>query len=272
MTYDLAAQNPLMKNNVSSVLLLIIVLSCSSKDDARRDFFKTRGVEVASGRVSAWFPKDSVTDNRMREIVDTLNMGISLATQLIGGPKDWQLFKDRKLTYYFTPGKYFISYASKSGDIFIPFIRLKNNTSPWLHETLHIVLRSNKGNWNNNSQVYSYFYMPQWFIEGAAEYLTIKISHDHKIPKVDLFKSGGYVTIDSACQANLQKENGPQVLKYIGTEGAMRELAGDKRADYAPTFYNCSCSFTKYLAETYGLNTVLTSIAEFEHEQESKRS
>jgi len=259
-----------MKSKIFSALLLVISLSCSSdKETARRDFFKAKGIEITKGRVIAWFPKDSLDAMRMNAIVDTLNRGIDLADRFIDGPADWQLFKNKKITYYFCPGKFFVSYASKSGDIFIPFLRLKNNTSPWLHETMHILLRSIKGNWNNNTQVYSYFYMPQWFVEGAAEYLAVKISHDNKIPKVDLFKSGGYTGVDSVCQKNLQKENGAYILKYIGTTGAMRELAGEHRADYAPTYYNCSCSFTKYLAESYGLKTILEGISAFEQEQET---
>ncbi len=260
-----------MKNKVGILLVAVICFSCSSdKSEERRKYFKTNGIEINRGRVIAWFPKDSVSERRMNEIVDTINIGIAVADKFIGGPREWQLFNSKKLTYYFSPGPFFIANtANKSGDIFIPFIRLKKNTIPWLHETMHILLRSNKGNWNNKSLVATYLYMPQWFIEGMAEYLAVKISYDNKIAKVDLFKSGGYLSVDSVCWRSLQRKNGPDILSKIGVAGAPRELAGEKRAEFAPTFYNCSCSFTKHLVETYGLEKMLTAISEFEEEHEA---
>ncbi len=44
----------------------------------------------------------------------------------------------------------------------------------------------------------------------------------------------------------------------------MLKLHGKKRHEYAPAFYNCSCSFTKYLAETYGLDKLLIAYSEQE--------
>jgi len=258
-----------MKNKISFLIAAMLCISCSSnKDEGRRMYFKMQGVEITRGRVVAWFPKDSVSAKRMNEIVDTLNMGIAMADRFIGGPREWQLFRDRKLTYYFQPGPFFIAYASKSGDIFIPFVRLKKNTIPWLHEAMHILLRSKKGNWNNKPDIMSYFYMPQWFIEGMAEYLAMRVAYDNKLRKADLFKSGGYLSVDSACWINLQKKNSENILRKIGDTGAPRELAGEKRAEFAPTYYNCSCSFTKHLVETYGLEKMLVSISEFEKEHE----
>ncbi|MBI1766782.1 MAG: hypothetical protein HY015_06070 [Bacteroidetes bacterium] len=259
-----------MKNKLGILVVSVLCLSCSSdKNEERRKYLETNGIEIKKERVIAWFPKDSVSEKRMNEIVDTLNMGIALADKFIGGPKEWQMFSNKKLTYYYSPGPFFIANTSNSGDIFIPFIRLKNNTMPWLHETMHVLLRSKKGNWHNKSNVISYFYMPQWFNEGMAEYLAVKISYDNKIPKVDLFKSGGYLSVDSVCWKNLQQENGPDVLSKIGKAGAPTELAGEKRREFAPPFYNCSCSFTKYLVETYGLEKMLTANSEFEHEHET---
>ena len=111
--------------------------------------------------------------------------------------------------------------------------------------------------------------MPMWFTEGMAEYLTMKISYNNQLPKVDLFKSGGYISVDSVCRSSLKKENGPYILKHIGETGIMVELFGKKRGEYAPTFYNCSCSFTKYLVETYGLDKMLKAVSEFKNEHKT---
>jgi hypothetical protein len=258
-----------MKKHLAFIGLVLIITSCSGKKDFERvNFLKTDGIVINRDRVIAYFPKDSIPENRMNEIVDTLNLGIMLANKFIGGPIDWQVFKDKKLTYYFSPG-YFVSHTSESGEIFIPYWRVKESQSPWLHETMHILLRSEKGHWNPKSNPMNYFKMPMWFTEGMAEYLAMRISYDNQLPKVDLFDSGGYITVDSVCRSNLKKENGPYILKHVGETGIIAKLFGKKRGEYAPTFYNSSCSFTKYLVETYGLDKMLKAVSDYKNEHKT---
>jgi hypothetical protein len=201
----------------------------------------------------------------MNEIVDTINLGITLADKYIGGPFEWQLFKDKQLTYYFCPGN-FMSTTSKDGDIFISIQRAQNNQSPWLHEAMHILLRSKNGNWRPKSNPMNIFKMPMWLTEGMPEYLAMKISNDYHIPKFDLFDSGGLSHIDSICNINIKKDNGPHILKYIGEPGILIKLFTNKRRYYAPTFYNCSSSFTKYLVETYGFDNILNAFIQYKKE------
>ena len=79
----------------------------------------------------------------------------------------------------------------------------------------------------------------------------------------------GYLKLDSICKQKLTEENGEYILKYIGTKGLMRQLFGEDRVKYAPTFYTCSCSFSKYITETYGLETMLIANSEFKLEHET---
>lgn len=252
-----------MKKVLALIGILLIVISCS--DDETINSLKTDGVVINRNRVIAYFPKGSIPENRMNEIADTINLGIKLADKFMDGPFEWQIFINKQLTYYFCPGN-FMSSTSKSGDIFIPVARAQNNQSPWLHETIHILLRSEKGNWMPKSNIMNYFKMPMWFTEGIAEYIAMKISYDNQLPKADLFESGGYNAIDSVCNISLKKENGPYILKYIGETGIMIKLFTRKRREYAPTFYNCSCSFTKYLAETYGPDKIIKAFSEYKNE------
>ena len=75
--------------------------------------------------------------------------------------------------------------------------------------------------------------------------------------------------MDSVCATKIKSVKGEKVLEYIGKEGSMRELFGNDRREYAPIFYTCSCSFTKYLAETYGLPNLVKANSEFELEHSS---
>jgi hypothetical protein len=252
-----------MKKHLMLAGLLVLAISCS--DDETITALKTDGVVITRERLIAYFPQGSISESRMNEIADTINLGIELSQQYMGGPFDWQTFKDRQITYYFCPGN-FISGTSKEGDIFLPVGRAKNNQSPWLHETMHILLRSEEGNWNPKSNPMNYFRMPVWLTEGMAEYLAMKVSYDYYIPKYDMFKSGGYLLVDSTCNISIKEEKGPYILKYIGEPGMMIQLYTGKRRYYAPTFYNCSCSFTKYLVETYGLDRILEAFTDYKNE------
>jgi hypothetical protein len=252
-----------MKKVFILAVLIILLVSCSN--DETINTLRTEGVVINRERVIAFFPKNSIPENRMNEIVDTINLGIILAEKYIGGPYDWQVFKNKQVTYYFCEGN-FMSTTSKEGDIFIPVWRAQSNKSPWLHETMHILLRSENGNWNPRSNPMNLFKMPMWLTEGMAEFLAMKISYDYQIPKFDIFDSGGYSKVDSVCNIIAKQGNGPHILKYIGEPGIMIKLFTKKRASYAPTFYNCSCSFIKYLVETYGLLKVLNAYTNYKKE------
>ena len=239
------------------------MVSCS--DDETINILRTEGVVINRERVIACFPKNSIPENRMNEIVDTINLGIALADKYIGGPYGWQSFKNKQLTYYFCDGN-FMSTTSKEGDIFIPVWRAQSNQSPWLHETMHILLRSVNGNWEPKSNPMNLFKMPMWLTEGMAEFLAMKISYEYQIPKFDMFESGDFSKVDSICNISVRQENSQDILKYIGEPGIMIKLFTRKRRSYAPTFYNCSSSFTKYLVETYGFDKILNAYTNYKKE------
>lgn len=253
-----------MKN--LQVFFLILLVSCSN--DETVNILKSEGVVIKRDKLIAYFPKNTISENRMNEIVDTINLGITLANQFIGGPYDWQSFKDKQVTFYFCEGD-FKSTTSKEGDIFIPVWRAQSNQAPWLHESMHILLRSENGNWSPKSNPVNLFKMPMWLTEGMAEYLAMKISYDYQINKFDTFESGGLAKVDSISSVILKKENGPYVLKFIGNPGIMIKLFTKKRRFYAPAFYNCSCSFTKFLIEKYGFDKVFQAYTNYKKEIET---
>jgi len=250
-------------------LAIILLAACNDTEEQDKIAeFTLDGIKVQDKNVVAWFPKDSLSVSRMKEIVDTLNLGISLAKQFIKAPQAWQQFPEGTITYYFIPGN-FVSHTTGTNEILIPFWRIKASKAPWLHETMHILFRSKKGNWNEASRINTYFNRPLWLAEGLADYSAFKISDQNRFPIFDLQGMGGYLKIDSVCKARLDGSKGPYILTHIGKEGLMSELFGEERREYAPTFYTCSCSFTKYLSETYGLETMVTAISEFEDEHET---
>ncbi|MFC6998126.1 hypothetical protein [Rufibacter roseus] len=248
--------------------LCVLLLSCSGNaSEERITELASNGVKVENERVVAWFPEDSLSETRMKEITDTLQLVVSASENFLG-KHDWQEFNGEQINYYFNEGN-FVASASPKGDVFIPLWRIQSGKAPLFHETMHVLLRSKKGNWSSESKVNSFFNIPIWFTEGMAEYMALKTAHETKLPNFDLQKGGGYLKVDSTCQAALQTEEGKYVLDYIGEEGAMLKLFTSDRKTYAPPFYNCSCSFTKYLAETYGKEKLLQSYSNFKDEIET---
>jgi hypothetical protein len=258
----------MLSRSKSTIVYLVFILlaACSgSKDSDRIIRLKTLGTQVQQGSVNAWFPKDSLAMDRMRQIVDTLNLGIRLARELIGASQPWQQFSDSVIHYYFFPDN-FISHTTNKAEILIPFWRIKTAKAPWLHETMHILFRSTKGNWNEVSTINAYFSRPLWLAEGLADYSAFRLADSHQIPIFDIQNIGGNSGMDSVCAERIKAEKGTKVLEYIGDTGMMRELSGNNRREYAPIFYGCSCSFTKYLAETYGWQNLITANYEFDNE------
>lgn len=226
-----------------------------------------RGVQVERDRIVAWFPTDSLSRQRMEGIADTLNRGVLQAEQLIGAPFHWQEFSGKPITFYFSPEK-FISHASWDGLVFIPFWRIKAGQSPWLHEALHIIFRSNKGSWGNVSREERAAMMPLWLTEGLPDYVDMKIAYERKFHRFDLWKDGGLLKTDSSCRSKLSGAQGAYILKFVGSPGTPPELFGEHRSQYAPTFYNCSSSFVKFIADQYGLEVLVEGIADFQKEHQ----
>lgn len=249
-------------NRFHIYIFMLLLSACSSSKELSS--FKEEAIRIEKDKVVAYFEKDRIQDDRLYEIVDTINLGIELFHQLINGPFDWQKYGNKQITYYFEPGK-FIAHTTKLNEIEIPIVWYeKRGTSPWLHETIHILLRPKEGFWWPY-RMSSYFHMPQWLTEGMAEYLSMRISHENNLPKWDgLF--GNYLTLDSVCLSYLQGEHGKNVLRYIGKPGFMVKMKMRNGRDYVPVFYTSSASFTKYIAENYSLNVLVEAYSQYKNE------
>lgn len=236
-------------------------------DSLRMIALHHRGVKVESTRVVAWFPADSLTQERMINILDTLNKGIVQAEKYLGMPFQWQVFAEKPIVFYFSPER-FISHAAWDGQVFIPFWRIKSGQSPWLHEALHIIFRSKRGSWGDVSREERAALMPLWLTEGLPDYVDMRIAHQEKFSRFDLWKDGGLLKTDSTCRSKLLGEPGEYILKFVGSPGSPPELFGEQRGQYAPTFYNCSSSLVKFISDQYGIDVLVKGISEFKKEHQ----
>jgi hypothetical protein len=234
-------------------------------DSSRIAYLHQSGVQLSAGDVIAWFPKDSLSMEKMRSIVDTLNLGIQSVKAYIKAPLPWQRLQvGEHITFYFNPDN-FISHTNGLGAAFVPFWRIKNWNAPWLHEACHEILAP--ANERKTSYADVGEYNPTWLIEGAAEFLALRVFADENLPKFRGFNEGSIEHIDETCLNLLKSSKGGYILSYIGSPGFMSELSGSERMSYAPAFYNCSCSFTKFLVAQYGLSSLMDVMGAFPYEQ-----
>lgn len=111
-----------------------------AKQELDRDGWVRLGKDVA-----LWYPADSLADEQAKAIVQRLDRGIRAAKHFIG-QQDWQVQGDRRIHFYCPSGR-FVSHAPGGNCAFIPLWRMRNDESPWLHEALHLLLATPKGDW-----------------------------------------------------------------------------------------------------------------------------
>jgi hypothetical protein len=229
------------------------------------------GVKISEDKVICWFPKDSLSAKQMNEITNRINTGIREAGKFIHAPFAWQLHQPAEpYTFYFRFDR-FVSHASQSGFVSIPFWRIKEGKSPWLHEVIHEMLYTKTGSWYANTITDKEHdeKMPLWLFEGLPDYISLKVSLIKNLPWFDIFSNSKQTNIDSLFVKEIESDNGSYILSFIGAKGVMPELFSDNRFLYAPAFYHGSSSFVQYVADNYNIKILLTAISLFGQEQET---
>jgi hypothetical protein len=229
------------------------------------------GIKITSGKVICWFPKDSLSEKRMEQIADTVNVGIAAAERFINAPLSWQAHPiNEPYVFYFRIDS-FISHASLYGFVSIPFWRIKKGKAPWLHEALHEMLYSKTDKWFTPvmTEQFANENMPLWLYEGLPDYIATEVSRQNHLTNFDVFSNSNNTNADSLLLENLKSANASHIISYIGAKGVMQELFSKNRMDYAPGFYHGSCSFVHFIADNYGLPVLLTALSSFEKEQQS---
>ena len=246
------------------------VPSLHDGDSANISILINEGVKIYKNNVIAWFPKDSLSETQMSRIVDTLTMGIESAEKIIKAPLTWQVHKKGTPYIFYFRLDSFISHASGAGFVSIPFWRIKQGKAPWLHEAIHEMLNTKTGNWTTDSLPEKEWRekMPLWLTEGLPDYISIQASQKVSLPIFDVFSNSYINNIDSICKEDMKRIKADYIVSFIGKRGIIPELFGADRRLYAPTFYHCSCSFVKYIAESFGIEVLVNSLSSFSEEHE----
>ncbi len=225
------------------------------------------GSARAGAHVVLWYPKGGLSDEQAAAIVSRLDAGIGAAKRRIGRP-DWRVEGDPRVHFYCPPDS-FISHAPGGNCAFIPLWRMREDRSPWLHEALHLLLKSDKGDWLVGDDKNADELMPLWLHEGLADALAIDISLAEGLtyysPLVDVPAD----QLDALAASTLRAAPSPDVIAAIGGRGKPQGLFGPERVKFAVPFYNGSASFVRYIAQRHGYEPLLAAIDDFGHENET---
>jgi len=239
-------------------------------DSLNITYLINNGVRISNGKVICWFPKDSLSEKRMNEITDMLNAGIRGAEEFINAPLSWQVHKPTDPYTFFFRFDRFVSHGSGAGFVCIPFWRIKEGKSPWLHEAMHEMLFTTTGDWFDPAIPEKDWKenMPDWLFEGVPDFIALEVCSAKNLPWFDVFSNSSQRNIDSLFIEDLKSDKGKYIVSFIGSKGVMPELSSKDRILYAPAFYHGSHSFVKYLAGNYGIKILLASISSFRQENE----
>ncbi len=260
----------LTKSSISQVPYFSKVPNVQSGDSLNISNLIHHGIKITKGKAICWFPKDSLSEKQMSAIADTLNIGLAAAEKFINAPLPWQAHSITEPYVFYFRLDSFISHASLSGFVSIPFWRIKKGKAPWLHEALHEMLYSKSDKWFSPAMTEQFANenMPLWLHEGLPDFIAMQVASQNHLQHFDVFSNSTSINADSLFLENMKSENASNIIAHIGTKGIMPELFSKNRADYAPGFYHGSCSFVKFIVDNYGLGVLLTAISSFEKENE----
>jgi len=237
-------------------------LDWSAGDSGRAAWLEQHGRTVRRPHAIVVAPADSFTEAGQRALADSLDRGVAALRRLMGAPHSWQRIASRPVTFYVSPDR-FVSHGSGRDVVFVPLVRVRNGTAPFLHEASHELLaasapfapfeyadtllsRRSAERW------------PLWLTEGLPDYLAQRVAAEERLHEGDVFAIGGLAVADSVCAAraatNPRRE---EMLRVVGATGRVEALFTTDRGTVAPAFYACAQSMTKFLVERVGVRPMV---------------
>jgi hypothetical protein len=175
------------------------------------------------------------------------------------GVHDWQAVPKGKITYYLHDDA-FVAHASGRSAVFVPMARVKDGRAPFLHEATHELLASTRRTSATAGDATPVRY-PLWLTEGLADYVARVVADQLGIIEEGPFGTPTLSGADAVCAERALTPDGAKMLPFVGADAVPDLLFTTDRARFAPTFYSCSLSFTKHLAEHIGLDALINLFA-----------
>lgn len=235
-------------------------LDISGPDPGRIADLETTGRRTEGQFVILWTPAAALDDLQASALVARLDKGVNALRQIIG-VHPWQAVGAQKIRYYVSRDQ-FVSHAVGGTEIvMIPLSRLQDGRAPFLHEAAHSLTgRRVTGTGpplDEETRDRLSASRPGWLTEGIADYLGQRAAGQAGVSEGDVLDVGGFEAVDSTCTARLATPAGEEILPYIAALGSHPGLQTTDRPKYAPAFYACAFSFSKFLASVIGAQELI---------------
>lgn len=227
-------------------------------DIPQQKSIEAQGDCLTTDDVVLWMPRGAVAAIDQQAWLSRVSKGVRAAKEYVGRP-DWNFRGDPRIYFYFADAQ-FICHAPPGNTVYIPLWRMSEDQAPWMHETMHLLIASRRGDWFAESEEAQNAGMPLWLHEGLAESLSIDVDQSagltHYSPVIEVPAD----EIDQLCRERLEASPAARILAFVGARGKLPELFSEQRMQYAPAFYAASTSFVRHLQRKYGLRQLLQAI------------
>jgi len=239
----------------SVVLVAQQPLNWAADDGSRVAALSKDGARLEGEHVILWFPK-SLARADAEALVKRLDPGVAGLWSRVG-THDWQSVKKGRITYYLSDDA-FVAHASGRAAVFVPMARVRDGHAPFLHEATHELLASTRTDRTPGGPKVQ---RPLWLTEGLPDYIARLTAADVGLTESGPFDTPTIAGVDDICAERTRTANGATMMPYIGSDARPEVLFTTERGRFAPTFYACSFSFVRYLADQVGLNELIDLFA-----------
>lgn len=233
-------------------------LNWSADDGKRVESLVKGGSRIEGTHVILYFPL-SLPRVDAEVLVKRLDPAVEGLWRQVG-VHDWQAVPKGRITYYLHDDA-FVAHASGRSAVFVPMARVKDGRAPFLHEATHELLASKRSRMSEAFGSATPVRYPLWLTEGLADYVARVVTNQLGIIEEGPFGPRTLSEADALCAERARTLDGASMLPFIGANAVPDALFTTDRARFAPTFYSCSLSFTKYLAKQIGLDELINLFA-----------
>jgi hypothetical protein len=181
---------------------------------------------------TVWFEAASMSTPAMDDFAELASQGVRDVETSLGITARASRSGSRGIRYFVSPDVQ-ISYA-RSGSVFLPARRVRAQSAPYLHETVHALVPCRR--------------CPLWFGEGLACYVQSYVSENLSGYDAPIFTKNGNAGVDADASRWLARRGGRGVLPFVGRAGEPKNLRADRERVATP-FYVLSQSLMKFLAQ-----------------------
>ncbi|MGD9903499.1 MAG: hypothetical protein AB7U83_08505 [Vicinamibacterales bacterium] len=229
------------------------LLNWSADDGARIAALEKAGRRIEGRSMVVWHPVSLPPSNADR-LLRRLDPAIAALRARVG-THPWQVVPTERITFYLSDDT-FVSHATGKAAVFVPMARVLDGRAPYLHEAAHELLASSAvdpappGGGPPQRR-------PLWLTEGLPDYVAELVATEVGMTETGPFATGGLRGADTVCADRARTADGATMLPFVGGPGRPDVLFTTDRARFAPTFYTCALSFTKFLADRAGLDALV---------------